>query len=165
MITTLCCVKSQRARRIAMVRQGIRVNTCHVISLKLLQYDVIAPVRMSVNQAVALKRIALTPFYRCVIQAFTELSPSNAPIQPAILPLHACPETSVAQQFLHVVNTPQYYGSNQFNPYSFIHDWLCQLSLGPWPLLQFCNIFSHTRYTPWTSDKSVVMPLPTHRIT
>jgi hypothetical protein len=50
----------------------------------------------------------VTPFYRCVIQAFTELSPSNAPIHSKTLPLRACPEASVAQQFLHGLNMPHY---------------------------------------------------------
>jgi hypothetical protein len=44
----------------------------------------------------------------CAIQAFTELLPSNAPIQSATLPLRAFPQASVAQQFLHRANTPQY---------------------------------------------------------
>jgi hypothetical protein len=37
--------------------------------------------------------------------------------------------------------------------------------VGPWPLLQFHNLFFYTvGRTPWTSDQSVARPLPTHRI-
>jgi hypothetical protein len=54
------------------------------------------------------RRGHVTPTYCCAFQAFTELSPSNAPIQSATLPLSACPEASVAQHFLHRANTPQY---------------------------------------------------------
>jgi hypothetical protein len=45
----------------------------------------------------------------CAIQAFTELSPSNLPIQSTTLTLHACPEASVAQQFLRRAGTPHYF--------------------------------------------------------
>jgi hypothetical protein len=44
----------------------------------------------------------------CAIQAFTELSRSNAPIQSTTLLLCTCPKASVAQQLLHRANTPHY---------------------------------------------------------
>jgi hypothetical protein len=37
--------------------------------------------------------------------------------------------------------------------------------VGPWPLLQFRNIFYTDGRTPRTSDQPVVGPLPTHRTT
>jgi hypothetical protein len=51
----------------------------------------------------------VTSIQCCAIQAFTVLLPSNGPIKSATLPLHACPETSVAQQFLHRAYTPKYF--------------------------------------------------------
>jgi hypothetical protein len=36
---------------------------------------------------------------------------------------------------------------------------------GPWPLLQFRNLFYTVGRTPWTSDESVTRPLPIHRTT
>jgi hypothetical protein len=35
---------------------------------------------------------------------------------------------------------------------------------GPWPLLQFLNLYTVGR-TPWTGDRPVARPLPTHRAT
>jgi hypothetical protein len=40
---------------------------------------------------------------------FTDSLPGNALIQSAILLLRTCFEVSVAQRFLHEVNTPQYF--------------------------------------------------------
>jgi hypothetical protein len=37
--------------------------------------------------------------------------------------------------------------------------------VGPWPLLQFPNLFYTDERTPWTSDQPVARPLPTHRTT
>jgi hypothetical protein len=37
--------------------------------------------------------------------------------------------------------------------------------VGPWPLLQFRNLFYTDSRTPWSSDQSVARPLPTHRTT
>jgi hypothetical protein len=37
--------------------------------------------------------------------------------------------------------------------------------VGPWPLLQFRNLFHTDARTPWTRDQPVAMPLPTHRTT
>jgi hypothetical protein len=37
--------------------------------------------------------------------------------------------------------------------------------VGPWPLLQFHNLFYTDGRTPWTSDQPVARPLPTHRTT
>jgi hypothetical protein len=54
------------------------------------------------------RRGNVTPTHCCAIQSFTELSPRNAAIQSTTLPLHACPEASVAQQFPHRANMPQY---------------------------------------------------------
>jgi hypothetical protein len=36
---------------------------------------------------------------------------------------------------------------------------------GPWPLLQFRNLFYTDGRTPWTSNQPVARPLPTHRTT
>jgi hypothetical protein len=36
--------------------------------------------------------------------------------------------------------------------------------VGPWPLLQFRNLFYTVGRTPWTEDQPVARPLPTHRI-
>jgi hypothetical protein len=33
--------------------------------------------------------------------------------------------------------------------------------VGPWPLLQFNNLFYTDGRTPWTSDQPVARPLPT----
>jgi hypothetical protein len=35
--------------------------------------------------------------------------------------------------------------------------------VGPWPLLQFRNLFYTVGRTPWASDQPVARPLPTHR--
>jgi hypothetical protein len=35
--------------------------------------------------------------------------------------------------------------------------------VGPWPLLQFRNLFYTDGRTPWMSDQTVAKPLPTHR--
>jgi hypothetical protein len=40
-----------------------------------------------------------------------------------------------------------------------------QSSIGPWPLLQFRNLFYTDGRAPWTSDNPVAMPLPKHRTT
>jgi hypothetical protein len=37
--------------------------------------------------------------------------------------------------------------------------------VGPWPLLQFRNLFYTDGRTPWTGDQPVARPLPTHRTT
>jgi hypothetical protein len=37
--------------------------------------------------------------------------------------------------------------------------------VGPWPLLQFRNLFYTDGRTPWTSNQPVARPLPTHRTT
>jgi hypothetical protein len=37
--------------------------------------------------------------------------------------------------------------------------------VGPWPLLQFRNLFYTAGRTPWTGDQPVATPLPTHRTT
>jgi hypothetical protein len=42
---------------------------------------------------------------------------------------------------------------------------LLQPFVGPWPFLQFRNIFYADGRTPWTSDQSVARPLPKHRTT
>jgi hypothetical protein len=36
---------------------------------------------------------------------------------------------------------------------------------GPWPLLQFRNLFYTDGMTPWTGDQPLARPLPTHRTT
>jgi hypothetical protein len=36
---------------------------------------------------------------------------------------------------------------------------------GPWPLLQFRNLFYTDGMAPWTGDQLVARPLPTHRTT
>jgi hypothetical protein len=40
-----------------------------------------------------------------------------------------------------------------------------QLFAGPWPLLQFCNLFDTDARTPWTSFQPVPRPLSTYRTT
>jgi hypothetical protein len=48
--------------------------------------------------------------------------------------------------------------------HSFIHSsMVLQPFVGPWPLLQFRNLFSTDARTPWTSDQPVGRPLPKHR--
>jgi hypothetical protein len=48
----------------------------------------------------------------------------------------------------------------------FIHSSMVpQLFFGPWPLLQFRNLFYSDGTTPWTSDRPISTPLPKHRIT
>jgi hypothetical protein len=48
--------------------------------------------------------------------------------------------------------------------HSFTHSSMApQLFVGPWPLLQFRNLFYTVDRTPWTSDQPVARPLPTHR--
>jgi hypothetical protein len=37
--------------------------------------------------------------------------------------------------------------------------------VGPWPLLQFPNLFYTDGRTPWTGDQPVPKPLPTYRTT
>jgi hypothetical protein len=37
--------------------------------------------------------------------------------------------------------------------------------IGPWPLLQFRNVFHTVGRTSWTSDQPVARPLPMHRTT
>jgi hypothetical protein len=39
-----------------------------------------------------------------------------------------------------------------------------QTFVGPWPLLQFLDLYTVGR-TPWTGDQPVARPLPTHRTT
>jgi hypothetical protein len=47
---------------------------------------------------------------------------------------------------------------------SFIHSSMALLSfVGPWPLLQFRNLFYTDGRTPWTSDRPVARPLPKQR--
>jgi hypothetical protein len=49
---------------------------------------------------------------------------------------------------------------------SFIHSSMALYPfVGPWPLLQFRNLFYTDGRTPWTSDQPVARPLPTHRTT
>jgi hypothetical protein len=40
-----------------------------------------------------------------------------------------------------------------------------QSFVGPWPLLQFRNLFYTDSRAPWTSDQLVARPLLTHRTT
>jgi hypothetical protein len=48
----------------------------------------------------------------------------------------------------------------------FIHSSTAlQPFVGPWPLLQFRNLFYTVGRTTWTGDQSVARPLPTHRTT
>jgi hypothetical protein len=35
--------------------------------------------------------------------------------------------------------------------------------VGPWPIVQFRNLFYTDGRTPWTSDQPVAKPLPSHR--
>jgi hypothetical protein len=50
--------------------------------------------------------------------------------------------------------------------HSFIHSSMAlQPFVGPWPLLQFRNLFYTDGRTRWTSDQPVARPLPTHRTT
>jgi hypothetical protein len=50
--------------------------------------------------------------------------------------------------------------------YSFIHSSMAlQTFVGPWPLLQFRNLFHTDGGAPWTSGQPVARPLPTQRTT
>jgi hypothetical protein len=50
--------------------------------------------------------------------------------------------------------------------FSFIHSSMAlQPFFGPWPLLQFRNLFYTEVRIPWTSDQPVARPLPTHSTT
>jgi hypothetical protein len=50
--------------------------------------------------------------------------------------------------------------------HSFIHSSMAlKLYVGPWPLLQFRNLFYTVGRTSWTSDQPVSRPLPTYRTT
>jgi hypothetical protein len=50
--------------------------------------------------------------------------------------------------------------------YLFIHLLMTlQPFVGPWPLLQFRNLFYTAGRTPWTGNQPVVRPLPTRRTT
>jgi hypothetical protein len=46
--------------------------------------------------------------------------------------------------------------------YSFIHQWLYSPLLGPGPFYSFVILYTVDR-TPWTGDRPVARPLPTHR--
>jgi hypothetical protein len=46
---------------------------------------------------------------------------------------------------------------------SFVHSVVLQLFVGPWPLLQFRNIFYTDDRTTWASDQPVARPLHTYR--
>jgi hypothetical protein len=47
---------------------------------------------------------------------------------------------------------------------NFIHSSMAlHPSVGPWPLLQLCNLFYTDGRTPWTRDQPVARPLLTHR--
>jgi hypothetical protein len=49
---------------------------------------------------------------------------------------------------------------------SFIHSSMAlQPFVGPWPLLQYCNLFYTVGRTPWMEAQPVARPLPTHRTT
>jgi hypothetical protein len=49
---------------------------------------------------------------------------------------------------------------------SFIHSSVApQPFVGPWPLIQFRNLFYTDGKSPWTGDQPVTRPLPAHRIT
>jgi hypothetical protein len=54
---------------------------------------------------------------------------------------------------------------NILDEHSFIHQWLYSPFIGPWPPVQFRNIFYTVGRTTWTSDQPVAKPLPTHRTT
>jgi hypothetical protein len=47
----------------------------------------------------------------------------------------------------------------------FLSSMAVQSFVGPWPLLQFRNLFYTDRRIHWTSDQLVSRPLPTHRTT
>jgi hypothetical protein len=49
--------------------------------------------------------------------------------------------------------------------YMYIFSMALQPFVGPWPLLQFRNIFYTDGKTPWTSNQPIARPLPTHRTT
>jgi hypothetical protein len=50
--------------------------------------------------------------------------------------------------------------------HSFIHSSMAlQPFVGPWPLLQFRNLFYIDGRTPWKRDQPVAWTLPTHRTT
>jgi hypothetical protein len=56
--------------------------------------------------------------------------------------------------------------NTDFAGLTFIHSSMAlRPFVGPWPLLQFRNLFYTDSRTPWTSDQPVARPLPTHRTT
>jgi hypothetical protein len=48
---------------------------------------------------------------------------------------------------------------------SFIHQWLYNPFVGPWPPIQLHNLFFTDSKDPWTSDQPITRPLPAHRTT
>jgi hypothetical protein len=69
--------------------------------------------------------------------------------------------------FLGVVIYVTHHFTNSVNiiiVLSAVSLWLCSPFVGPWPLFQFLNLYTVGR-APWTGDKPVARPLPTHRRT
>jgi hypothetical protein len=71
---------------------------------------------------------------------------------PDVLPFHCSPNALILPA--------------EFITLSFIHSSMAlQPIVGPWPLLQFRNLFYIDGGAPWTSDQPVARPQPTHRTT
>jgi hypothetical protein len=68
----------------------------------------------------------------------------------------------------HYPEKPHHVSSSLWKPHvlfiNFHSSMALQPFVGPWPLLQFRNLYTAGR-TPWTGDQSVARPLPTHRTT
>jgi hypothetical protein len=67
-----------------------------------------------------------------------------------------------------VVNSlyKHYFGHCALSVVCLIHTSVpLQPFVGPWPLLQFRNLFYTDDRTSWTGDQPVARPLPTHRTT
>jgi hypothetical protein len=64
------------------------------------------------------------------------------------------------------LNPKCWYEVHSAELWAFIHSLRAlQPFVGPWPLLEFRNLFYTVFRIPWTSDQPVARPLPTHRTT
>jgi hypothetical protein len=68
----------------------------------------------------------------------------------------------VTDRISHILKALAY--KNNYSIISFIHSSMAlQPFVGPWPLLQFRNLFYTDSKTSWMRDQPVARPLPTHR--
>jgi hypothetical protein len=70
----------------------------------------------------------------------------------------------MVQVFLKDTSVPPPPPANHNYIHSLIHSSMALQPVdGPWPLLQFRNLFYTVGRTPWTGDQPVARPLPAHR--